>query len=210
MLGIYRISAQLVASRVVLSSTELVGYPRTVRRYFEIFFHILTNGPVLREWYILFWSFTGNIKEDEKQRYSEGSKQKALPLLCIRERGKHKGYYIMKLSHSVVSLLPSRYHCMQRKHRAHTRTCCIPSLVRVPMSCLQSSLYSYKRFVFRKRFFLFPCLFKSFVPYIFYHVVSVVIEYVLSLLLIDTAMPQLWLLLDTRIEGVEFRPSPLC
>jgi hypothetical protein len=38
-----------------------------------------------------FRSFIGNIKEDEKQRYSRGSKQKAFSLVCIQERDNAKG-----------------------------------------------------------------------------------------------------------------------
>jgi hypothetical protein len=116
---------------------------------FETLVQILTYASILRGLVYAFWSLIENFKEDEKQRYSKGSKQKAFSLLCIQERGQHKGHYVMKLFCSLVSLLPSRYGCTEKERRAWYM---YPIFWLLVISHLPSSLYPYKRLVSRKRF----------------------------------------------------------
>jgi hypothetical protein len=103
-------------------------------------------------------------------------------------RGQHKGYYIMKLFPSLVSLFPSRYGCTEKKRRAYVWRCYVPSMIHVPYELYSDSslsyLISHLHFTRIKglslgNVFSPPMFFLSFVPYIFYHVVSLFIEYFL-------------------------------
>jgi hypothetical protein len=142
-------------------------------------------------------------------------------------KGQRKGYYLMKFFRSLVPLFPSRYDCTERnaEHTSEDVTLRLWYMYPIFWLFVISYLISHLHFTHIKGLSLGSVFsssmpFLSFVPYVFYHVLSLFIEYFLvfvtywysytSVLTSFERKERRDRILNSWAPTLEFRPFELC